>query len=260
MKKMIASTSLDRKGPSTVAVDPWAPTNPSTGRLPQLLTDEERAQLAIIASVVRFKKGDEIYRSGGRAEAIFNIVSGVVKCYCDSDANHIASFLFPNDVFGLSAEGVYTNSARAITPVTAYRLPTAALRGRLSKSAVLGYHVICKLCQELRQAQRHAFLLAQRHADAKIAMFIEMLRQLQVAKGGSSTEIYVPMDRSDIGEYVGLSLAAVSRTFRSLVTHGIIQTRDRRHVKVADRAAFENIVAGGSARRVGRRVKRTLRT
>lgn len=253
------SVSLDRKGPSIVAVDPWRPAHPSKGKLPQLLSDEERTQLAIIASVVRFRKGAEIYRSGDRAGAIFNIISGVVKCYSDSDATHITCFLFPDDVFGLSAQGVYTNSAKAITSVTAYRLPTTALRGRLSKDVHLDYHVICKLCHELRQAQHHAFLLAQRHADVKIVMLLEMLQQRQVAKGDSTTEIYIPMDRSDIGEYVGLSLAAVSRTFRSLTVRGIIKTRDRRHVKIADRAAFEKILARGSSRRVGGRLKRKSR-
>lgn len=254
------SAPLGHKGPLILALDPWAPSNRSKGKLPQLLNDEQRTRLAIIASVVRFKKGETIYRSGDGADAIFNIISGVVKSYSDRDANHIASFLFPHDVFGLSAEGAYTNSTKALTPVTAYRLPIAALRGRLSQDAVLDYHVICKLCQELRQTQRHAFLLAQRHADVKVAMFLEMLEQLQVAKGDSTTEIYLPMNRSDIGEYVGLSLAAVSRTFRNLTVRGIIKNRDRRHVKVVDRAAFEKIAAGSSAWRVGRRIRRRLRS
>jgi len=33
---------------------------------------------------VRFKKGEEIYHAGDRAEAIFNIISGVVKSYLGS--------------------------------------------------------------------------------------------------------------------------------------------------------------------------------
>lgn len=255
-KPMATNASRGRKGPSLVSVDPWVPPPPSKGQLHQLLTDEESARLATIASVVRFKKGAAIYQSGDRAHAIFNLISGVVKCYSDKDANHIAAFLFPDDVFGLSAEGIYTNSAKAITPVTAYRLPTAVLRGRLSTDAILDYHVICKLCQELRQTQHHAFLLAQRHAEAKIAMFLEMLEQLQVGKGHSAPEIYVPMDRSDIAEYVGLSLAAVSRTFRNLVARGVIKTRNRRHVNVVDRAAFEKIAGGDSARRTGGRMTR----
>jgi CRP/FNR family transcriptional regulator len=49
------------------------------------------------------------------------------------------------------------------------------------------------------------------------------------------------MDRSDIAEYIGTTLAAVSRAFQTLTARAILQTRDRRHVKVIDRDAFENL-------------------
>ena len=84
---------------------------------------------------------------------------------------------------------------------------------------------------------------------------LQMLEQLEAASGGASSEIYVPMDRSDIGEYVGLSLAAVSRTFGSLVQRNVIKFRDRRHVRVINRAAFDRIVAGGNVRRVSRKAR-----
>jgi CRP/FNR family transcriptional regulator len=209
----------------------------------QLLTDDERARLAVIASIVRFKKGENIYREGDRADAVFNIIRGVVIAYKEApdSREHIVAFLLPDDMFGLSAERRYTNSARAITAVTAYRLPVAALRSRLSKDAELEFDVICKLCQELRQAQRHAFLLSQRRSISKLAMFLQLVEQLQIAKGEQAAEIYLPMDRSEIGDYVGMTLAAVSRGFRSLVTRGIIKFRDRRHVRIIDRSAFEKI-------------------
>ncbi len=251
---MTFAEPLDRKGPSIVSIDPWVPGNP-TGTKRQLLSEAERSRLAVIASITRFKKGEDIYRAGDRADAIFNIISGVVKSYSGNGGDRIVAFLFPNDLFGLSEEGVYANMARALTPVTAYRLPISALRGRLSKDALLEYHVICKLCEELRQAQRHAFLLGARRADARIATFLQMLEQLQAAKRDTASEIYVPMDRSDIGEYVGLSLAAVSRTFGSLVRRNVIKFRDRRHVKITDRPAFDRIVANGIVRRAIRKVR-----
>jgi CRP-like cAMP-binding protein len=251
--KMMGQKRSDRDGPSILSIDPWVAGNATKGRTHQLLSDEERAQLATIASVVRFRKGEEIYGNGEQAIAIFNIISGVVKIYSGDDPSHIATFLFPGDLFGLSEEGIYINSAKAVTPVTAYQLPVQALRGRLSKDAVLEYHMICKLCQGLRHSQRHAFLVAQRHADSKIATFLQMLEQLQAARGEEIDEIHVPMDRSDIGEYVGMSLAAVSRTFGSLISRGVLKSRDRRHVRIADRRAFETIIAGSIVRRSGRR-------
>lgn len=252
----MAQRRSDHTGPSILAVDPWARSNPSKGRLHQLLTNEERSQLATIASVVRFKKGAEIFASGEQARALFNIISGVVKSYSGDESGHIVTFLFPGDLFGLSEEGVYINSAKAVTPVTAYQLPVSSLRRRLSNDAALEYHVICKLCHSLRYAQRHAFLVAQRHADLKIATFLQMLEQLQAARGEDTSEVRIPMDRSDIGEYVGMSLAAVSRTFTSLIQRGVIKSRDRRHIQIRDRSGLDKIIAGSTVRRSGRRASK----
>jgi CRP/FNR family transcriptional regulator, anaerobic regulatory protein len=245
-----AARSSPPGGPAIRAADPWLPRNPSAGKLQQLLSDEERAQLATIASIVRFKKGEKIYSDGEPAEAIFNIISGIVKAYktARDGSEHIAAFLYPQDLFGLSEEGRYTNSAKALTPVTAYSLPTAALRRRLSKDAGLEFHVIAKLCHELRQAQHHALLLAQKHALSKLAIFLQLQEHLQAVRGESTAEIYLPMDRSNIAEYVGMSLAAVSRGFRTLVTRRIVKVRDRRHVTIINREAFEKLAADANDR------------
>lgn len=225
----------------------------------QLLTDDERARLAVLASIVRFKKGEVIYQEGDGADAIFNVITGVVTAYKEGPGGneHIVAFLLPDDLFGLSTERRYANSTRATTAVTAYRLPVSALRSHLSKHAELEFHVICKLCQELRQAQRHAFLLSQRNAVTKLAMFLQMIEQLQIARGGQTAEIYLPMIRSDIGKYIGTTLAAVSRAFRSLNTRGIIKVRNRRYVRITNRSAFEKI-AGDSIEAPGNPVAESL--
>jgi CRP-like cAMP-binding protein len=227
-------------GPAIRALDPWAA---SAGRMRHLLTDDERARLAVLASIVRYKKGEIIYRENDRTDAVFNIISGVVSAYekAPDGTEHMVAFLLPDDLFGLSAEGRYLNSTKAITAVSAYRLPVTALRGRLTKDAELEFHVICKLCQELRQTQRHAFLLSQRSAVTKVAMFVQLIEQLRGARGEQTAEIMLPMDRSDIGEYTGLTLSAVSRAFRTLTIRGVIKVRNRRYVKVVDRTTFEKI-------------------
>ena len=55
------------------------------------------------------------------------------------------------------------------------------------------------------------------------------------------------MDRSDIGEYVGMSLSAVSRSFASLASRGIIKAKNRHYLNIVDRDAFEMIVAIGKS-------------
>ncbi len=232
-------------GPAIRGIDPWASGNSSRGEMKQLLSEAERTRLANIASIVRFAKGAEIYHADDTADAAFNVVSGVVKAFrtASDGSEHIAAFLFPGDVFGLSAEGRYVNSTKAITSLVAYQFSVSTLRDSLSKDAGLEFHVICKLFQELRQTQRHAFLLSQRRALSKLAMFLQMLEQLQTARGESTAEIYLPMGRSEIGEYVAMSLGAVSRGFHILTRRGVISSRDRRHLKIVDRTAFERLAA-----------------
>jgi CRP-like cAMP-binding protein len=122
------------QGPTIRARDPWIF---SGGKHRQLLSEEERAHLSAIASIVRFKKGAEIYREGRGANAVFNIISGVVKAFrtASDGSEHITEFLFPDDLFGLSEEGKYVNSTTAITAVTAFHMPVSALRARLSRDA-----------------------------------------------------------------------------------------------------------------------------
>jgi CRP-like cAMP-binding protein len=209
----------------------------------QWLNADERARLAVMASVVQFKKGEVIYREGDRSEAIFNIISGVVSSYkkAPGGGQHIVAFLFADDLFGLSEEGRYINSTKAIVPVTAYSLPVMALRKYLTHDAELEYHVICRLCRELAQAQRHAFLLCQKSAISRVVMFLRLIEQLQVLRGEERNEIYLPMDRSDVAEYTGMTLPTVSRAFRSLAMSRIIKVRNRRHVRIADRTGFDKI-------------------
>jgi len=74
-------------------------------------------------------------------------------------------------------------------------------------------------------------------------LFIQFLETLQAAQSEFTEEIYLPMTRSDIGAYLGMSPEAVSRSFRELANGGAIAFRDRRHLKIIDRALLEASIA-----------------
>lgn len=176
-------------GPAIRAVVPWIP-GEGNGERHQLLSEDERARLAKIAAIVRFGKGDQIYREGDPAEAVFNVVSGVVTAYrALADGEHVTSFLHPGDLFGLSEEGRYINATRAATAVVAYKMPLSAARRILATDADLDVDVIIKLCDDLRETQRHALLLAQKRAATRLVMFLDLQEQLQLSRGEPASEI-----------------------------------------------------------------------
>jgi CRP/FNR family transcriptional regulator, anaerobic regulatory protein len=51
------------------------------------------------------------------------------------------------------------------------------------------------------------------------------------------------MSRTDIADYIGLSLAAVSRAFRTLAVRRLILFRDRRHLAIVDRPGLASLIA-----------------
>lgn len=227
--------------PTVKAIASWARGDHSQGQFRQLLSQEQQKDLSSISSVIRFRKGEIVYSHGEQAKAIYNIVEGVLKAYKTGtgEAEHIASFLYPGDVVGLAEEGLYVNSVKALTPVLAHSWPVGALLRSLPSQGELELQMIAKLCHELRETQRHALLLAQQPALSRLAMFLRLQEQVQKQIGGPAEEIYLPMSRTDIADYVGMSLAAVSRGFRSLMTEGIIAGRGRRNFRIVDRQKFE---------------------
>jgi CRP-like cAMP-binding protein len=246
---MAARSRSNSNGPP--GAGPWFPA-PSmwnaAAKSGEPLTDDERAALAAIATVVRFKKGEKIFNEGDPVSAQFSIIDGVVKLYKEvGQKEHIARFMFANDLIGLADSGTYLNSAKAITATSLYKMPTRALEARLRQSPGLEFHIITKLAHELRRTQDHARLMAKRHASAKIGMFIQMLEAHQDPARTPSTELYLPMTRSDIGAYVGISAEAVSRGFAELARCGAILLIDRHRLKITDRAELDAVVAERNA-------------
>ena len=205
--------------------------------------------LAVIATVARYKKGEPIYQEGDRADSVFNIIAGVVKVYTQHHGRKqlVLGFMFPQDIIGLADRGQYVNSAAAVAPVTVYKIPAVALEARLRRNPSLDFQVICKLCHELRGAQQHAILLSKHHAVARLGLFLQMLETQEPAAGGTCEETLLPMSRIDIGSYMNISPEAVSRAMQELVRRGVISLRNRRHVRIIDRAGLEDIISESAA-------------
>jgi CRP-like cAMP-binding protein len=243
MNTIVSDNSSDasRRGPTIMVPSLWA-SGENSGRP---LTAEEQALLSVIATVVRFKKGERIYEEEDRADAVFNIITGVVKSYrtLSDRRQHIVGFLFADDLIGLAESGRYVNSVAAVTAATLYRIPTAPLEARLRNYPDLDFQVISKLCHELREAQRHAILLSEQHAVARVGLFLQMLETHHAARAESIGEVYLQMTRRDIAAYVGVTPEVVTRSLRDLIGRGAIAFRDRRHVQIINRARLEAAIS-----------------
>jgi len=93
----------------------------------------------------------------------------------------------------------------------------------------------------LRDAQHHAIMVGRRDAMGRLAMLLRMLQRQSPSRGRAG--IPLPMSRSDMANYLGLSLEAVSRASRRLERQGIVEFVGRHEARVVDRQRFEAIAA-----------------
>jgi CRP/FNR family transcriptional regulator len=209
---------------------------------PPALTDAQRDQLSALATNVELGPRAPIYREGALAEHVFIIGSGIVKTFRDlpSGARHVAAFWFARDLFGMADAGKYVYSTEAVTAVTLHRIPVDALMEVLLGDGRLQFQFFLKVVHEFREAQRMRVALARRDAPGKVAAFLDMLER---QAGTTDREIAVPMTRSDIAGFLGLSPEAVSRATRELIRRRLVAIPDRHTVRVLDRARFDRLVA-----------------
>jgi CRP/FNR family transcriptional regulator len=235
-----AGTVLEDSGPSIRGIEIEKRTD---GSAKGLLSEPQRQRLAAVASVVSLPARTIVYRAEAELSWIFISSVGVLKAYREmpSGKRRVASFLFPGDVFGLAENGHYINTVQTITNATLYRIPNEALAAMLRRDADLQFQFLAKVTHELRQGQRHAIVIARRDAAGRLAMFLSMLEKHAPA-GSHAGWIQLPMSRTDLAEYLCLSLESVSRATSALTRRGIVAFQGGHAAKVIDRVSFEKLV------------------
>jgi CRP-like cAMP-binding protein len=210
----------------------------------QLLTHGQREQLLQIAVRIRLPARMMVYRENSPAEWVFAINDGCVKCYRDlpSGKRALCSFLFGQDLFGLAENGRYMNTVQAITNVTLYRLSLIELTQLIKQDGELQFQFLSKVTHELRAAHRRAILINRRDAVGRFAMFIAMM-----ASPGpvpvTGQEVPLPMARSDIADYLGLSLESVSRSASELERTGLVKFENRHLARIVDGVKLARLVS-----------------
>jgi CRP-like cAMP-binding protein len=239
MEKRPASSSASPT-PSLRAV----PFVAAGGSEQQLLSNSQREQLLQIAVRIRLPARMMVYREDAPAEWVFAINEGCVKCYRElpSGKRALCAFLFGQDLFGLAENGRYMNTVQAITNVTLYRLSLVELTRLMKHDGDLQFQFLSKVTHELREAHRRAILINRRDAVGRFATFIAMMGS-RGSTPASGQDVPLPMARSDIADYLGLSLESVSRSAAELERTGLVKFESRHLARVLDGAKLARLVA-----------------
>lgn len=209
------------------------------------LSSRQREQLMQIGVRLRLPARTMIYGEGDPSDSVFVVMEGVVKCYRNlrSGKRALSAFLFSRDLFGLAHDGRYVNTAQAASEVILYRLPLVQLSMLLKQDGELQFQFLSKILHELRESQRRAILVNRRDAPGRLAMFLASMASRQGTVPVRDASLSLPMTRTDIADYIGLSLESVSRAAANLEEKNIAKFEGRHRVCILDRGRLARLAS-----------------
>ncbi|MET0252140.1 MAG: helix-turn-helix domain-containing protein [Novosphingobium sp.] len=173
---------------------------------------EQRALSGAIKATLHYREGATIYREGEPAPCGYEVRKGVVRAcrYLPSGDRHITSFFYPGDVFGLDIAH-RDETVEAVTNVEVVRI----LRAEVSKYPADDNPIMQAVVRNMKVCIR---MLAHRSAEERVAAFLLVLS----SRLGGGQVIPLPMSRTDIADFLRLTMHTVSRTISQLCSRQVI--------------------------------------
>jgi CRP/FNR family transcriptional regulator len=211
------------------------------------LSEEERDRISSIITTVRCGPRQTIFHEGDPADHLFNVTGGTVKLYklLPDGRRQITGFLFPGDFLGLAMIDCYAYSAEAVGEVSLCRFPRLKLEALLEEFPKVEKRLLGMASNELAAAQDQMLLLGRKTAREKIASFLLLLARRAVDADGPDDVLELPMSRTDIADYLGLTIETVSRTLTGFKKVGIISMIENGQILIESRAEMEKAAGGG---------------
>jgi CRP/FNR family transcriptional regulator, anaerobic regulatory protein len=232
----------------------FIPTNGSTINRPSIRSAPTPDSLAsrFTGAAVRIVPAREhLYCEGDAATHVYQVEAGHVVIYrtMSDGRRQVVDFAYPGDVIGLGALDEHGTNAQANIKTIVRCLPISALRELAASNPKVGMRLYEAVSQELMASRELLFTVSQRTATERLASFLLALSRRNERRGGDPSEIVLPMTRSDIADFLGLTIETVSRTFSRFRAEGVIDLEQCILVTIRDMKHLEAMAGAGSCSR-----------
>lgn len=218
---------------------------PTPNALPASSLDQTLA--VVQGSWRRVAAKERVFAEGDPITHMFCVETGIIALYrvLANGRRQIVGFAYPGDLIGLGAQSEHVMSAQAIESARLRCVPMAALYRSAAQDPALGFKLYEAVARELA-ATRDLMLTTtgQRSAAERVASFLLAFSRRSERNGQDPSEFELPMTRADIGDFLGLTIETVSRTFTKLRTLGIIELPQSNRVRLVAMVQLEALAAG----------------
>ena len=193
-----------------------------------------------------FEAEHEISPAGEKITRQSNILSGVVKLskLTSDGRQQIVGLQFAPDFLGRPFARQSDVSADAATDVRVCSFPTHVLDAMIKESPELEHRLHQQTLKELDEAREWMLTLGRKTASEKVASFLYLIASHidpESTHRSGSVMFDIPLKRSDIADFLGLTIETVSRQMTKLRHAGLINLINNRTVEIPDIDRLRNM-------------------
>ncbi|CAN5271556.1 Crp/Fnr family transcriptional regulator [soil metagenome] len=200
------------------------------------------AALSAIGRRRRLNAGQALAWAGDANLTCASLVSGILKVTASSvgGREQIVGLLYPGDFVGqpFIDESTLTVTALSASELCVY--PRERFERLLVDFPRLGHSLLRRTMNSLNDARERVLTLGQRSASERLAAFLLDMADRAHANGTNEDFFEIPISRSDLADFLGMTIETVSRQLARFRSAGAIAIGwgDRRIV-LRDRLALE---------------------
>ena len=200
------------------------------------LDDGDLGALEAIMTSKKLDANEMLVEEGDPKRRVFSLTSGMLRIYTSlpDGRRQIAGFLVPGDYLGLADDDVYSQSAEAVVPSVLCAFSSKEMEALMVSFPRLRERLHQMTREALRTARDNQLVLGRLAPVEKLASFLLVLAARAEKRGEKANLVHLAMNRTDIADYLGLTIETVSRQITKLRKDGVIVVENNRHVTVAD--------------------------
>jgi len=200
----------------------------------------------LVASRIRLRKGDVLFRAGERFTALYAIRVGSCKtvALADDGDEQVTGLHLPGEIIGVEGIGndVHVAQAVALEDTEVCVLPFERIEALAQRDTGFRRRLYRLLSSAIVRERSLSLMLGTMRAEQRLASFLLDLSSRYQMRGYSSTDFVLRMTREEIGSHLGLKLETVSRLFSRCAEEGLIEVQGR-VIKLCDRIGLQHLLA-----------------
>lgn len=206
----------------------------------------EPCSAGLRCSLRELDKGQCLFFQGDAQTHIYRVQAGGLVAFLSlaSGRRQVVDFSLPGDLIGFGSDARFQFTAQAIARTELRCIPRDELKRRSMEDSRLAWTLYEAAVSRLHDTYEQLLTTGQRAPEERLAAFLVAMSRRNVRHGSNPALIHLPMMRTDIADYLGLTSETISRTFTHFKTTRLIEIGSYRRIRLIEPERLVQLASG----------------